>query len=252
MRDMDQNDDLFERCLKGGLSTAERAAFEDRLRSDRAFAEDLATFRAAYDAAMVAGEVELRKKLNAIHDAQEPGSGERGRVVKLFPARWLTLAASVVLALVTTYLLLKPANNTEDLFAEHMVAYGGPDRLRSDRVNDNDPWTRFTDLYHAGRYDEALRELNAPPMSPVPDYLRMFYRGQCLLLQERPDPQAAMTVFEQVLGTDNDLHAATHWYFALAALKADDPALARAHLDTLVKADGYKRDESRELLEALP
>ncbi len=249
---MEEDYGTYERYLKGAMPDAERSVFEQRLANDALLAQDLHAFRAAYDAAMLAGEAELRTKLNAIHDAQDTGSGKGGRVSELFPTRWLALAASVVLALVTIYLLLNPKDNTADLFAEHMVAYTGPDRLRSDSVHVDDPWIRFTDRYNMGRYDEALRELDTPPISPVPEYLRAFYRGQCMLLRKSPDPQAAMIVFQQVLDEDNDLHAAAHWYMALAALRAEDAAVARIHLEELVEADSYKSDESRELLEALP
>lgn len=249
---MEEDHGTYERYLKGVMPDAERASFEHRLGHDALLSQDFRAFRTACDAVMLAGEAELRTKLDAIHDAQEAGSVEGGRVVRIFPTRWLALAASMVLTLVTTYLLLNPTNNNEDLFAEHMVAYSGPDRLRSDSANADDPWIRFTDLYKSGRYEEALRELEVPPMSPVPGYLRAFYRGQCLLLRTAPDPQGAMTVFQQVLDQDNDLHAAAHWYMALAALRADDVAIARTHLEELVKDGGYKSDESHELLESLP
>ena len=249
---MEEDHGTYERYLKGTLPDAERAAFEQRLTNDALLAQDFQEFRTAYDAVMLAGEAQLRTRLHAIHDAQKTGSGKGARVLNLFPTRWLALAASVVLALVTSYLLLNPADNTADLFAEHMVAYSGPDRLRSDSVHADDPWMRFTDLYNLARYDEALRELDVLPVSPVPDYLRAFYRGQCLLLRKTPDPQAAMSMFQQVLDTDNDLHTPAHWYMALAALKADDVAVARTHLEKLVEADRHKSAESRELLEALP
>ena len=70
-------------------------------------------------------------------------------------------------------------------------------------------------------------------------------------MKDPPEARAAIASFEQVLSSDNDLHAAAHWYLAMAALRAEDATMARQHLEELVKADTYKRDASRALLEAL-
>lgn len=251
MSDMEQDADIHERYLSGELSDQERLAYEARMMEDPAFAADLRSFQAARAAVIIAGETILRNKLNAIHqDLDPPRTAGGARVIPIARRRWLALAASLVLMLGAAWYFLGREPSMEDLYAAHMTPYPAPERLRDDGST-SDAWSRFGDLYAAGRYDEAIVELAKVPAAEIPAYLRSFYRGQCALLKSSPDATVAKADLDEVLRTDNDLHAAAHWYLALCALKSGDRSAAIQHLKTLEQAAAYKRNEAAELLRVL-
>lgn len=249
---MDHEHDRYEAYLKEAMTAAERSAFEDRLRSDAGFEQAFNDFRTLFDLVNMAGEHGLKSKLASIHGTVVGEDTERTRVVRMFPRRWLAIAASLLLAIAATYFFLGRSVGTQELYAQHMAPYAGPDRTRSAGADPLDHWLRFTELYDGGTYDEALSELEAVPGDRVPAYLISFYRGQCQLLKQHPDPRAAIAAFGQVLATDNDMHAIAHWYTSLAALKGNEPAIAKAHLEVLRNAGDYKHAEAVRILDHLP
>ena len=246
------NEQDIERCeafLKGTLPPAERDALEARLRDDAAFAQDFHAMRDAFDLVGVAGDARLKERLSVIHREVESDSG---KVIPLNFKRWLAIAASVTLVIATGYWFFGRTPTTQELFAQYVSPYSAPDLIRSDDANAGDPWIRFGEAYSAQRYEEAIRELDAVNTASTPAYLLDFYRGQCLLLKPVADARGAIASFEHVLAIDNDLHAAAHWYTALAALKADDVATARTHMQELVNTRQYKQGEAARILELLP
>jgi hypothetical protein len=50
---------------------------------------------------------------------------------------------------------------------------------------------------------------------------------------------------------DNPLEPEYHWYAALVRLDMGDSLAARAHLESIVRLDGYYADEAREMLEKI-
>lgn len=247
---MNTHEELFESYVKGRSNATERADFDARLRTDPSFAEEFQQFRAATAVVRIAGDHQLKQRLAAIHT--EVFTERSGRVIPITRGGWLAIAASVLVLLGGGYFFASRQASTSDLYAEYMVAYPGPDRERSDGGAAASSWTRFADAYAKARYDNAIIELDAVTSEAAPPYLISFYRGQCLLLKTHPDAQAAIRSFQEVLATDNDLHASARWFLGLAAMKHGDHALARVQFTALRDAGAYKHTEATRLLEALP
>ncbi|MBK9146305.1 MAG: hypothetical protein IPM12_00645 [Flavobacteriales bacterium] len=247
---MNTHEELFESYLKGRSTTAERADFEARMRADPSFAEQFRQFRAAAAVVRIAGDQRLKQRLAAIHAEVFPE--RRGRLIPITRRGWLAIAASVLVLIGVSYFFASRQASTSDLYAEHMVAYPGPDRERSDDGANDPAWTHFADAYSEERYDDAITGLDTMTSDAAPAYMVAFYRGQCLLLKTNPDPQAAMRAFQEVLATDNDLLASARWYLGLAAMNHGDHALARVQFTALRDAGAYKHTEAARLLEALP
>lgn len=243
-----ENDiDRFEAYLANRLPAQERHAFEEQLAKDIALAAAFRDFRAAHDLVVLAGERDLKEKLHAIHT--DVTKARTGRVIQM--RGWLGIAASVLVVLAAAYLFFGRVQSPQDLYAEHFSPYPAPDLMRSGGSEASQAWARFGAAYAAHRYDEALVTLNSIAPDAVPAYLLSFYRGQCELLKEPPDPQAAIEAFEEVLATYNEMQVLAHWYIGLAALKAGDASLAREHFGAIAKPGGYKAAEARTLLEEL-
>lgn len=239
--------DRFEAYLSDRMGADDRAAFEAGLAADPDRARAFQEFRAAYDLVILAGEHDLKAHMRALH--LEVSEAPRGRVITM--RRWLAIAASVLLAVAAGYLFLAREHDPQRLYAEHFNPYPAPDLMRSGNGDTTHAWSRFGDAYAAHRYDEALVILDEVSPDRMPPYVVGFYRGQCQLLKHEPDPRAAIDAFEQVLASYNDLRAMAHWYTALAALKADDIALAREHLGVLARPGMYKAEEALSILDAL-
>ena len=250
---MHNEHDHFEAFLKGTMPQEDRRAFEARLREDPAFAGELQSFRSLVDVVGIAGDARLKERLAAIHDELHADSAPSGsaRVIPMFPRSWIALAASVALMIAGSWYFFGRTTSPQELFAENMSPYAAPDRTRSGETGTNDRWARFISLYSLTDYDQALEELKSVAPERAPRYLVDFYRGQCLLLKKDPDPRAAIIALQQVLENDNDVHEIAHWYMGLAALKANDPALARAQFAILKNAGGYKSAEAAAILRAL-
>ncbi|MBK8500674.1 MAG: tetratricopeptide repeat protein [Flavobacteriales bacterium] len=248
---MTEESSTYEFYLNGSLSGEERLAFDRRLLADQVFAEDFNRFREMWQLVQLAGEAQLRRRLMDIHAGAGAGREGGGRIRRIRTWSWLAVAASVIAAIGITWFLYERNVRPAELYAAHMQAYPAPDIVRSEDAA-ADPWSRFGELYAAGRYDEAHRLITTVTDDQAPAYMVSFYRGQCELLRNGGDPGAAIAAFDEVLRSDNDMHALAHWYTALAALKADDPAKARMHLHALLDGDGYKREQAKALLRAVP
>ena len=244
---MNMHEDLFEARLKGTLPSDAQKAFDKRIVQDATFAQEFRTFRSAYDLTLLAGEERLRARLATFHPAED--AAPRGRVIPLFTGRWLAVAATVVLAIGAVLYFQRAPADPQKLFAENMSAYAAPDRMRDDAAV-NDAWSRFGDLYSAKRYDDALPLLDSVTPDRAPQYLIAFYRAQCLLLKNEPDPKRADFWLNMVLTSDNDLHDDADWYIALCDLKSGDAEQARYRLQGL-RERGYKKESVEDLLRAL-
>lgn len=239
--------DRFEAYLGDRMGADDRAALEAGLAADPDRARAFQEFRAAYDLVILAGEQALKTRLQVLH--AEATDNPHGPVIPM--RRWLGIAASVLLAVTAGYLYLARDNDPQELYAEHFNPYPAPDQLRSGASDTTEAWLRFSEAYAARMYDDALLILDEVSPDRMPPYVVGFYRGQCQLLKHEPDPRAAIDAFEQVLASYNDLRAMAHWYTALAALKADDIALAREHLGVLARPGMYKAEEALSILDAL-
>lgn len=247
---MSTHEELFEVYLKGGMSVTDRADFDARLLADPSFAEEFRAFRAAAGVVRIAGEQRLKAKLAAIHAEVLP-SGDP-RVIPISQRWWLAIAASLLVLIGSYYYFASQQASTSDLYAEYMMPYQGPDRERGADGAGYSAWMRFADTYADARYDEAIIELDGITTDAAPAYLIAFYRGQCQMLKATPDHHGARRSFEEVLASDNDLHASARWYLGLAAMKQGDRVSAREQFTALRDAGSYKHAEAARLLEALP
>ena len=242
--------ELFDAYERGQLEGEELASLGSRLRSDAVLAGSYRSFIATRTLVEVAGEAHLKRHLQVIHAAVVEG-GTTGRVLPFFSSHWMAIAASVVLAVGAIWFFAGNERSAQQLFSEYMVPYATPDRPRSSVAGVDANWEAFTDKYAQANYDEALADLDRMNVAAVPVHLVAFYRGQCLLLKTRPDPQAAALSFASVLHTDNDLHQAARWYLAMASLRTGNEQEAMQYLKELRRTGSFKQKEAAALLRSL-
>jgi putative zinc finger protein len=105
-------------------------------------------------------------------------------------------------------------------------------------------------LYEAGDYRGALPGLEDNLRRDPNDREARFYAGICRLALGRT--REATLDLEQVLSAgDEDLREPAEWYLALARLRANDHAGARAQLERIAASEGFYRDRARALLPEL-
>lgn len=239
---------LIEQYLGGELSGSEKEAFEQRLKDDPDFALETSLHRQLHE--RLAGEKihELRAVLKEVDNEWE----DTTRVRKLFPARWMYVAAAVVLVLIASVLYFNRSRPAvpEELFAQNFEPYQMVLNQRSSRENE-DLLNAAINAYERGDFEQAVEKFTA--LSSV-DSLGMapeFYTAISWLALQQADK--AIAPLESIAGQNQSLLSEqARWYLAMAYLSGGNKNSARK---VLAEIQGYKRhfkqEEARILLEKL-
>lgn len=248
--------DLLKRYAAGQMPEAERAVFEQRLKTDRSFAEEVAAWAAIQKGIQAEGDRLLTEELHALgkklirESADTTMSAASGRVFHL--PRWAYAAAAVLLLLLISwpvYRSLQPsgpayAYNNKAVFEQHFQAPPTPAVRDAEVVS----WQK---AYQNGRYDEAVAALEK--LLADPNYARrseaQLYLGISHLAAGRG--RQALDALQKVSPDSYDWDEA-QWYSALACVIVDDVVQAKQILQNIAAQPGSRRQkEARQLLKTL-
>ena len=247
----DQRQQQIERYLDGQLPDGERASFEASLANDPALAEAVELERAARAVVKAAGREKLRQRLDGFERAWEK---ERPKVRTIpFVRRRLLAVAAVLLAMAAAaiWLFQKPAHTPTELFAEHFTVYRPPATERAATPAPTGAWQQASARYAQGDFATAATGFQAALQdSSTIAYLAHFYRGVSLLAQPRPDPEKAITAFDEVLKLDTDFRQQAMWYRGLALLQAGRWPEAKSVFEEIVEKGFFQKKEAKKILEA--
>ncbi len=241
----------FDQYLFGQLSSGERSDFEKRLRADAEMRAAFKEYNALVYIVEDAGNEDLRSKLKEVH-AEKFGVKPATKVVKMRSLRMLYAAAVVaVLIGATLWAALGSSSSPQELYAANFDVYQGLTTTRGDS-DLHVLWEKINTKYMAGDYEATLVMLGQAEVEELkPDYLIHFYSGQCLMAQDKPNYYAAIDAFDIVLTSDNDFHAQSRWYRALAWMQLGESENAIADLEELSNTSRYKSEEVERLLRDL-
>jgi tetratricopeptide (TPR) repeat protein len=172
----------------------------------------------------------------------------RRRPLRFRPAPQLLALAATVVAGVGAAILLSRPGPAEGLFRQNFEPYPSTHPVVRGGGTAGSP--AALTLYEAGDYKGALGQLEESLRRDPNDPVTRFYAGVCRLALGRT--RDAALDLEQVLRLGpEDLRAPAEWYLALAHLRANDPASARADLERIAASEGFYGQRARALLAEL-
>jgi tetratricopeptide (TPR) repeat protein len=237
-------------CLSGTLAAGRKAEIDRHVESCRlceAALEGVATLE--WREGFLRSTDDLRARVRArAAPAATAAAATRRRAPRFRHApQLLALAATLVVGVGTAIVLTRPRPG-EALFRQNFEPYPSTRPVvRGDRAAAS---PGALALYEAGDYPGALAAFEETLRRDPHDPGARFYAGICRLALGRS--QEATADLEQVLTVGHeDLRAPAEWYLALARLRANDPAGARAHLERIAASEGFYRVKARALLSKL-
>jgi len=234
---------LIEKYLYGELSDTEFQEFEQQLKEDTDFADEVKLRSVIFAKA----KSDFKKKLlDANHKDQNPIS--EPKVVKLNPAYYLKRIAAVLIIGVLAFAIYRTLNSAEitpnvdtyiaETHADPTVVMGETDNEKA--------WQLAVTAFQQDNYAEAV---NAIKKIESLDTEQQFYLGLGNLYQG--DYPAAITAFESLAGSQNSFTESTKWYISLAHLKNNQPEQAKKYLQDIVASSSWKAKEAQALLDTL-
>lgn len=236
-----KQEDLIEKYIQNRLSPEEKSTFDELLKNDIAFKEEVALHT---NVKKVVEKVDGSNFRNLISDLELKANkpAQRRSYVK-----WL-VAASLILLLGLTYFLTLDTKvvTTNELFTSYFEPYRNVVHpiVRSSEQQDEKALAFMA--YEKGDYEKAILLFsNLYIKTKEPYYL--FYKANALLKLERANE--AVPLLLEHLKTKDTLTEKTYWYLALAYLKLEDRQKARKLLKEVVAKGLYKTKEAKKLLE---
>jgi predicted Zn-dependent protease len=239
-----QTMELIERYLNDELSAEERKQAEQRMSFDPEFKRKLEVFREFQQ--MYSEESQSFRTL--LKEVDEEYQQDR----KPKNSYWLIAASVSLIGLLAAayFLFLSPAPQPEELYAQNFSLPADNLTVRGDE--DQQLLNEAMVLYSDRQFDEALQRFDAWEAQHTDSIPVMFYSAisQMALGEMKP----AITQLRAITldrSANASYSAASHWYLALAYLKAKQVSEARSLLQDLAGVSSSYATKARNLLDQL-
>jgi hypothetical protein len=182
----------------------------------------------------------------------------KGAIKMLQPKKWLInkwylLAASIIILISVSVILLKSVSSPTD-YSSLYTAYYQPyffvvDQTRSSDTNIDSLANEATELYKNGNYQQAL-ELSARVLEINSKHVKAkFLHALCLI--EAKKFKAAADEIKQILSGYDSYQLESKWYLALCFLQLDKPDDAKGLLSELSLSKNLYQKRALELLDKI-
>jgi tetratricopeptide (TPR) repeat protein len=239
--------DIIENYLAGKLPAEDRKEVEDRLLTDREFAQRVEIFKTLPHILSEASH-DFRNELEGLYQEyhqQDGRSVTRSR-------RTFVMAASIALLVSITGILiwLLPGSLTpQEIYATHFTVPADNITVRNEQ-DISLALQSAMEAYNDQSYPEALAKFetllqNDPANVPV-----LFYSGVSYLILE--ETEKAMQNLQKVTQTDNTTYKLTAtWYLGLAYLQQGNTAEAREVFSSLKESGSSYAKRAATILQQL-
>jgi hypothetical protein len=201
---------LIERYLNGALSAEELQAFEQRMKENRLFAEEIYAHRDVISGIDYYFRLELKRKL-----VEEEENLLRPAVTT---QQMLGIAASVALLLVAVYLFKGNSINPESTFKAYFSPYPANFAMAV-MVNDSAmKGSSAMKLYEKGSYEDALYAFDIQVEQSKNYEAPLFYSAVTLLKLKRI--KDANSRLKLLINRESSYSEAARWYLALSYLRS--------------------------------
>ncbi len=240
---MTDKDTLIEKYLYSELSNTEAQQFEEALKNDSDFADEVELRTIIFAKA----KSDFKKKLR---DTQREYQKEKptAKVVKLNPTYYLKrIAAALIIGVLAFVLYQYLAGGSPDQLVDNYLAdtHSSPTVLMGD--NDNEKaWQEAIKAYQSKDYSASVAAIQK---IQAPDAEQQFYLGLSYLYNK--NYEQAIPVLKQSLDAKNSFSESAQWYLSLAYFKNGQTDLARKYLNIIVGNAGWKSEEAGKLLKEI-
>ena len=243
------NLEQIERHLEGNLTKSEQSDFEQKMATDKAFAQEVKLFQSLIKGIDASGAVAFEKKVNSWEQAFKQGNNDNSVAKK--PNRTLYYIIGIILlgiiAAGVWYISQPKAPQQELIFASNFQAYPST----AVRGENNSDFADGLNAYDSKNYTEAvaafedyLNDDEATDRLPAQFYLGISQLGA-------DQPEAAISNFQAVIDAGYlSLEEAAQWYLALAYLKSEQYDNLQKQLDLIINTPQHAYTSKAEKLKS--
>ncbi len=252
-----ENQDLLYHYFSNSLTAAQEKEFQDLLENDTEFKAQF-LFEQNLKEVIKSNEIDtlkaklqgFEKDLSATKTTRiEFFDSETSKPIKpTFNSKYFAIAASIVLLMGWFGYNSFLGTDYSNMYNENFSAY--PNTVYSITRGDTENTLEREAFvaYESKDYQKTIEKLDAIPVEATKEYFN-FYKAQSYLNMD--DTVNAETFFTLVLQDNRSFVAESTWYLALIALKGENKAEAKKHLENLVANFDYNKEKAKVLLKEL-
>jgi len=233
-------DKLIEKYLYDELSDTEFQEFEQQVKNDADFADEVKLRSVIFAQAKSDFKQQLRDALQA----QE----ETPPITKIKPLYYMKRIVAVLILGVLAFALYHflGKNDSRNLVDNYIAEIHADPTVVMGEAEDEKAWQLAIAAFQQDDYAEAVKSIKN---IQSPDTEQQFYLGLGNLYQA--DYPAAIAVFESLVNTENRFTESVKWYISLTHLKNNQPEQAKKYLQEIVNTSSWKAKEAQTLLNTL-
>jgi len=238
------NEYLIDKYFENTLSAAEKQLFDDELKNNKAFADEVALQHKIKSVIHISERNVLKKQLQLIEHSSSK------KIAKQVSIKWWYVAASVIIIAITTWLVVqKPSSN--ELFAAYYQPYPNvvAPIVRGNNNHKNDGVYQAFSFYENKEYAKAALMFRSLYQQTNNDYF-IVYEAICLL--ENSQFQQAKLLLENKSFLNADVRNIRNWYLALIYIQQNNFEKAKPLLFEVEKEQGVLQESAKVLLSKLP
>ncbi len=232
------NENLINGYFEGTLTPQEKLLFDDLLKGDSEFSEQVAFNEMTKAAITLEKRKELKAKLQKFEQESTPAKKSR---------TWLYIAASAVILLGISLFFIDQDPSTNKLYAQYFEPYPNTVApiVRSDSQRDlkSDAFA----AYESENYQKATK-LFSQLVSEKNEEFAVFYNAMSLMKLNRIAEASELLENTDWSKTYNDKAL---WYLSLCKLKENKIPETKRLLQKLITEDGFKNKEAKSLISKL-
>jgi len=239
---------LIEAYLGNEISEKEKAAFEEKLKTDSKFGDTVNLYLQAKEVLMQEGKTELRKML----DEELASSNKKGGPAFLKYRFAVAAAVLLLISISALYYFLSPPPTPIELFAEYYDPAQSASRNISPEIEGE--WQTAVMLYEQQEYEGALAAISVLLEDST---FAVKHGGEARLYQaichlESKNYLAALSALEQIRVESMKYYPEREWYTALCYLGLNQKNSAISMLEQITKNEHHVyAKEARQLLNKL-
>jgi predicted Zn-dependent protease len=233
---------LIEKYFEGTLTQDEQTAFNELLKTNKAFANEVTLQQQLKTAITIQERAKTKNFLKNIDTSQSQ---------KVSSFKWLYAAAAILLIVLSGIWVFTQKPDGKELFAAYYQPYPNTIapivRGENNTIKDS-VYIAFA-AYENKEYTVASAQFNALYNSTGKSYFKI-YEAVCLLALDKS--QEAIQILTKNIYEEEDTQIIKNWYLALAYIKQNNFANAKPLLQQVVATENIVQQPAQKLLEKLP
>ncbi len=230
---------LIQKYLQGTLSDAEEQLFQEYIKNDPSFADDIPFYEELNYAFAKADYDKTKAQLHTFYKEEK----------RSLWRKWAIAATVLLLIGLGSVFYFNTIQSSERLYAQYFEPYKNvvQPMVRGEVVKTTKEFA--FKAYDEGSYAEAIIHLNTL-INEKPESILALYKANAQL--QLGKTEAAIVTLESQIQKTDTIYAEAQWYLTLSYLKLDNKEKAKNHLNALLQTNSrFKKNEAQELLKSL-